>query len=83
MGDVRVAVCLSLRLRRDFRVQHSYCFSLYSSEICSAYLQRFSSPQSGTFVLVLWYNRHPGGASPRTQAPSVRGNPMRLEFIRE
>jgi hypothetical protein len=78
MGDVRVAVCLSLRLQRDFRVQHSYCFSLHSSE----YVQRFS-PRYGDSVLVPWYCRFPAGASPRTQAPSVRGNPMRLEFIRE
>jgi hypothetical protein len=52
MGDVRVAVYLSLRLRRDFRVQHSYCFSLYSS----AYVQLFS-PRCGAFVLVPWYYR--------------------------
>ncbi len=48
MGDVRVAVCLSLRLRRDFRVQHSYCFSLYSSEYVQRMFSVFRSPQSGT-----------------------------------
>jgi hypothetical protein len=82
MGDVRVAVCLSLRLRRDFRVQHSYCFSLYSSEYVQ-HMFSVSVPAAGILFWCLGTTALPGGASPRTQAPSVRGNPMRLEFIRE
>src|SRR5579862_3657489 len=68
MGDVRVAVCLSLRLRRDFRVQHSYCFSLIVS---------VSIPAEGTSVLVLGYYRHPGGASPLRMSRSPRAHKHR------
>jgi hypothetical protein len=78
MGGVRDAVCFSLRLRRGYRVQHSYCVS---SVLCCVVV-RFSPPEGDLFLL-RWFYRFLGIAPPRAHAPSVRGNPMRLEFIRE
>jgi hypothetical protein len=75
MGGVPAAVCFSLRLRRDFRVQHSYCFSL-----CSL---AFHPTRRGTVFYCHGATAVLNGASPRAHAPSVRRNPMRLEFIRE
>ena len=73
MDGAPAAFCLSLHLRRDFRVQHSYCFSL-----CS-----FMSPPKVDRVFATYVQPLSGWCLASRTCTERAWKPNRLEFILE